>query len=260
MSTDTQTADKDTLADHLDRLGIEHESCPESQLISRSTEEFMENDDENDDARRISYYTGRHIYLARRELVVETDEPDIDNADSIFFANGDHPALELDKLPSMINELDLIRKHAIEIIRTTKPMTTERSIRFGYLSDQAIDLSELRERCYKAVQAAFMAAESACEDPADVEEDIGFDESSLNSEETLVPEGRTEAKDEPDKASYCCFIALTMAARVLDASAAREMAQRVCSGVNLDDLIFNLEIFKPLPKASHGRRIYQTRV
>ncbi|KAF5556828.1 flavin-containing protein, partial [Fusarium phyllophilum] len=249
MSTDAETADRDSLADHLDRLGIEHESCPESQLIRRNTGDSIQNDDENDEARRISYYTGRHIYLARRELVVETDEPDTDNVKSIFFASGDHEALELNTLPSMINELDLVRKHAIEIIRTTEPMTTERSIRFGYLSDQAIDLSELQERCHEAVQAAFMAADSACEDPTDVEEDIGLDESSLNSEETLTLEGRAKAKDEPDKASYCCFIALTMAARVLEASTVREMAQKVCSGVNLDDLIFNLEIFMPLTQS-----------
>ncbi|KAF4485632.1 pre-mRNA-splicing factor rse-1 [Fusarium agapanthi] len=36
-----------------------------------------------------------------------------------------------------------------------------------------------------------------------------------------------------------------MAARVLEASTAREMGQRVCSGVNLDDLIFNIELLKP---------------
>ncbi|KAG5787606.1 hypothetical protein H9Q69_013320 [Fusarium xylarioides] len=149
----------------------------------------------------------------------------------------------------MVNELDLVRKHAIEIIRTTEPMTTERSIRFEYLSDQAIDLSKLRERCYEAVQAAFMAADSACEDPADLEGDTGLDESNLSSEEVSAPEGRAEAKDEPDKASYCCLIALTMAARVLDTSTAREMAQNFCSGANLDDLIFTIELFKPLTQS-----------
>jgi hypothetical protein len=249
MLTKAETADRDNLADHLDRLSIGDEVCPESHLIRRDTEEFIESDDENDDMGRISYYTGRHIYLARRDMVFETDEPDMDNSQSAFLGHGDNEILQLDNLPSMVNEFDLIRKHAIEIIRTTEPMTAERSIRFGYLSDKAIDLSELRERCYKAVQAAFMAADSACEDPADHEEDTGLDVQKLNSEQTLTPEERAEAKVEPDQASYCCFIALTMAARVLVASTAREMAQKVCSGANLDDLVFNIELFKPLTQS-----------
>ncbi|KAF5707949.1 flavin-containing protein [Fusarium mundagurra] len=249
MLTDAGTADGGHLADHLDQLDIENEVCSESQLIRRNTEQSIENDDENDEAGRISYYTGRHIYLARRELVLETDKPDIGNSQSVFLAHGDNEILQLNKLPSMFNEFDLIREHAIEIIKTTEPMTTERSIRFGYLSDQAIDLSELRERCYDAVQAAFMAADSACEDPADLEEDTGLNEPNLNSEETLATEGRAEAKDKPDQASYCCFIALNMAARVLEASTAREMAQKVCCGANLDDLIFNIELFKPLTQS-----------
>ncbi|KAF5599869.1 flavin-containing protein [Fusarium pseudoanthophilum] len=249
MLTDAGTAADGRLADHLDRLGIEEEVCPESQLIRNNTEKFIESDDENDDMGTISYYTGRHIYLARREIVFETDELDIDISQSVFLAHGDNEILQLDKLPSMVNESDLIQKHAIEIIRTTEPMTTERSIRFGYLGDQAIDLSELRERCYEAVQAAFMAADSACESLADPEEDTGLDGQKLNSEEILALEEGAEAKSKPDQASYCCFIALTMAARVLEASTAREMAQKVCRGANLDDLIFNIEIFKPLTQS-----------
>ncbi|KAH7208219.1 hypothetical protein BKA60DRAFT_639542 [Fusarium oxysporum] len=244
MSTDEEAAEIGSLNDHLDQLNIEDNVGSESQLIRRSAEESPENNEENDTG-KTSCYTGRTIYLARREFVLETDEPDIDNANSIFLASGDNEILQLDKLPSMINEFDLIRKHAIEIIRTTEPMTAERSIWFGYLSDQAIDLSELRERCYEAVQAAFMTADSACEDLADLGDNTALDDPSLNLEGTLAPEARAEAKDEPDKASYCCFIALTMAARVLKASTAREMAQRVRSGANLDDLILNIESLKP---------------
>ncbi|PNP76456.1 hypothetical protein FNYG_10194 [Fusarium nygamai] len=253
MLPDTETAAKGSLADHLDDLEIEAEVFPEPQPIHRNIEEFVENDDENDDENdevdKISYYTGHHIYLARRELIIETGEPDIDNPQSVFLAHGDNEILQLDMLPCMVNEFDLIRNHAIEIIRTTEPMTAERSIRFGHLSDRAIDLSELRKECYEAVQAAFMAADCACEDPANLEEDTGLDKHKLNSEETLTPEEGAEAKEEPDQASHCCFIALTMAARVLEASTAREMAQKVCSGANLDDLIFNIELFKPLTQS-----------
>ncbi|EWG35949.1 hypothetical protein FVEG_00129 [Fusarium verticillioides 7600] len=249
MLTDAETADRDNLADYLDRLDIEDEVCPESQLIRGNIEKPMESDDESDDVGRISYYTGRHIYLERREVFLETDEPDIHNSQSVFLAHGNNQILQLDKLPFMVNEFDLIRKHTIEIIRTTDAMTIERSIRLGYLSDQAIDLSELQERCYKAVQATFMATDSACEDPTDLEGDTGLNEHKLNSEETLTPEEGAEAKVKPDQASYCCFIALNMASRVLEASTAREMAHKVCSGANLDDLIFNIEIFKPLTQS-----------
>ncbi|KAH7144699.1 hypothetical protein DER46DRAFT_666649 [Fusarium sp. MPI-SDFR-AT-0072] len=221
MSTDKEADEIGSLNDHLDQLEIEDNVDSESQLIRRSAEESPENSEE-DDTGKVSYYTGRTIYIARREFVLETDEPDIDIDKSVFLANGNDGILRLDKLPCMINEFDLIRKHAIEIIRTTDPMSTERSIRFGYLSDQAIDLSELRERCYKAVEAAFIAADSACEDPSDLEDNTTSDEPGLNSE-TLAPEGRAKAKDMPMEASYCCFIALTMAARVLDASTEREM-------------------------------------
>ncbi|KAF4946521.1 hypothetical protein FGADI_11159 [Fusarium gaditjirri] len=233
-----------SLSDHICQLQIQDKVRLETQLTRRSAEESPENNEEEETG-NVSYYTARSIYLARREFVLETDEPDMENAESVFFACGDDEILKLDKLPSMINEFDLIRKHAIEIIRTTRPMTNERSIRFGYLRDQAIDLSELRERCDEAIQAAFMAAVSACEDPADRGDDTDLDEPGLESEETLVPKGTNEANDEPDEASYCCFIALTMCARVLDASTAREMVQKVRSGVNLDDLILNIEILKP---------------
>ncbi|KAI7762940.1 hypothetical protein LZL87_013431 [Fusarium oxysporum] len=211
MSTDKEADEIGSLNDHLDQLEIEDNVDSESQLIRRSAEESPENSEE-DDTGKVSYYTGRTIYIARREFVLETDEPDIDIDKSVFLVNGNDGILRLDKLPCMINEFDLIRKHAIEIIRTTDPMSTERSIRFGYLSDQAIDLSELRERCYKAVEAAFIAADSACEDPSDLEDNTTSDEPGLNSE-TLAPEGRANAKDMPMEASYCCFIALTMAAR-----------------------------------------------
>ncbi|SCV26329.1 related to flavin-containing monooxygenase [Fusarium fujikuroi] len=249
MSADAETSDGGSLTDHLDRLNIEVGGRSNSQLTRRNTEESIEDDDGDDDTEKTLYYTGRHIYLARREFILETDEPDIDKAAKVFFAHGENEILQLEKLPSMINEFDLVRKHAIEIIKTTEPMTTERSIRFGYLSDLAIDLSELRERCYEAVQAAFMAADSACEDSAALENDTGSDEPGLNPEETLSPDSKENAKSEPGEASYCCFIALTMAARVLEASTARDMAQEVCSGVNLDDLIFNIELLKPLTQS-----------
>ncbi|KAM0083587.1 hypothetical protein ACKRZS_004172 [Fusarium odoratissimum] len=124
-------------------------------------------------------------------------------------------------------------------------MTSERAIRFGYLGDRSIDLSDLRKRCYEEVQAAFMAADSAYEDPAELGDNTALDEPGLNLEETLALEGRAEAQGEPDKASLLLLQALTMAARVLEASTATEMAQRVCSGVDLDDLILNIESLKP---------------
>ncbi|KAF5701580.1 flavin-containing protein [Fusarium globosum] len=169
MSADVETVDGGSLIDHLDRLDIEDGGCSDSQLTHINTEESTESNEGNDGTRKTLYFTVRHIYLARREFILETDEPDMDNAESVFFASGDHEILKFTKLPAMINDLDLIRKHAVEIIKTTEPMTTELSIRFGYLSNLVIYSSELRERCLEAVQAAFMAADSASEGPADPE-------------------------------------------------------------------------------------------
>ncbi|ESU17472.1 hypothetical protein FGSG_13822, partial [Fusarium graminearum PH-1] len=203
-----------------------------------------------DDNWRASNYTARSVYLARREYILEsgeldTDGPTTQQRQNIFFANEHYVILALDRLPSMVNEFNTIRRHAVEIIKSTDPMSSERAIRFGYLGDQAIDFSELRRKCCEAVYAAFTAADSACDDLGNPEENNAPDEPGMKTEETSAPKGRAEDKDVPRRGSHCCSVALNIAARVLEASTAREMAQNSLSGAHLDDLILIIETHKP---------------
>ncbi|KAM0083586.1 hypothetical protein ACKRZS_004171 [Fusarium odoratissimum] len=107
MSTDEEAAEIGSLNDHLDQLNIEDTVGSGTRLIRRSAEESPKNNEEND-TRNTSYYTGRTIYLSRREFVLETDETDIDSANSVFLANCDDGILQLDELASMINDINLI--------------------------------------------------------------------------------------------------------------------------------------------------------
>ncbi|KAJ4179513.1 hypothetical protein NW755_012422 [Fusarium falciforme] len=54
-----------------------------------------------------------------------------------------------------------------------------------------------------------------------------------------------EAPDEPEQGSYCCYIALTMAARVLKAPSTQKMLEAIREGADLDDLILNIECVRP---------------
>ncbi|KAJ3543418.1 hypothetical protein NM208_g3584 [Fusarium decemcellulare] len=263
MPRHERSTDERDLGEHHDMSSITIPPPPadatdsSTQLISETRADSPGSPDESN-AGQFSYYTGEVIYLARREFVLrsdETDELETDPAttsqpESIFLAVGDDKILRVDKLPSLINEPGLIRELVNDIIGTTEPMSDERAVRLGYLSDQLVDFAELRERCGKAVKAAFEAADDATwgREPgppagaAKAEEDAA-DEPEKKSDETSVSLQNTS--DEPRQRSYCCYVALTMAARILDAATAQEMIEAVRGGANLDDLIFNIEAFRP---------------
>jgi hypothetical protein len=94
----------------------------------------------------------------------------------------------------------------------------------------------------------------SAEDPGDSGQGIAaLGKPDIKSEETPTPNIQAGAQNGSNQGSYCCYVALTMAARVLDASTARETVQRVRSGVNLDDLILNIKSLKP-PTESQPRK------
>lgn len=123
------------------------------------------------DTAHISYFTGRYHPVSKREVhspEAQGFNPNSDaehlpalRPDCIFLAINDHTVLEVERLPSLVDRPDLVRQKAREIVRTTFPLSEERAARLGYLSDRAVDLSELHHRCDEALEAAFRAADDA---------------------------------------------------------------------------------------------------
>ncbi|RSM19666.1 hypothetical protein CDV31_001553 [Fusarium ambrosium] len=235
--------------------------------VASINEEMIDSpgDPEESDKGHTSYYTGDSFYLKRREcILVRNDdsdsEPTILEPERIFLAiEEDDKIIEIDRLPSLVNQPDEIRQLASEIIKGTMPMSEERAVRLGYLSDQCLDLSELRKRCDDALEMAFKAADTAVwgeeegssVDVAEGDENSGnVGDQGTTSQETPAssqdpPQDSNEASDEQEQGSYCCYIALTMAARVLKAPSTQKMLEAIREGANLDDLILNLECFRP---------------
>ncbi|RSL58395.1 hypothetical protein CEP54_007793 [Fusarium duplospermum] len=209
-----------------------------------------------------SHYTGDSLYLKRRECVLvrnndSDSEPTILEPESIFLAiEEDDQILKIDRLPSLVNQPDEIRQLASDIIKGTMHLSEERAVRLGYLSDQCLDFSELRKRCDEALEMAFKAADAAVwgeeeESSDDVPEgNENADNHGTKSHETPASsqnptQDSNEASNEPEQGSYCCYIALTMAARVLKAPSMKKMLEAIREGADLDDLILNIECFRP---------------
>ncbi|KAI8652412.1 HET domain-containing protein [Fusarium keratoplasticum] len=225
------------------------------------------NDSPESDKGRTSYYTGGNFYLKRRECILlqdndsdsGADQPTILRPESIFLAIDDDKILELGRLPSLVDQPDEIRQLASNIIKGTMPLSEERAVRLGYLSDQCLDLSELLKRCDDALEKAFEAADAAVwteaggssAEVAEVEENaVNVGDQGTRSDETPASsqdstEKSNEAPGEPEQGSYCCYVALTMAARVLKAPSAQKMLEAIREGADLDDLILNIECFRP---------------
>ncbi|KAM0348223.1 hypothetical protein ACHAP4_010969, partial [Fusarium culmorum] len=241
-----------------DAVLTRQETDSEPQLAFEKPTQREENNNENKSG-KTSYYTGRPIYLKRLELVLDTEEDYTSEASSqgasetqkqerVYFATGDNQVLRLDQLPDLFDQSEAIQTHAIEIIKDTWLLSSERAVHLGYLSDRCIDLSEFRSRCYAAVEAAFEAAEHAWYegDESPCLQDPRSGDAVTSSKESSVVKTTTDIEeDESNQQSYCCYVAMIMAARVLDASTAKEMVDGVQSGVNLDDLILNIESIKP---------------
>ncbi|KAL2674097.1 hypothetical protein Neosp_012543 [[Neocosmospora] mangrovei] len=209
---------------------------------------------------RTSYYTGGSFYLKRRECILlqhnddfdsATDQPTILRPESIFLAIDDE-ILELDRLPSLVNQPDEIRRLASDIIKGTTALSEERAVRLGYLSDQCLDFSELRKRCDDALEEAFKAADAAVWEEEGGSSADEVDENAKDVETNKTPASSQnpaqelkEAADESEQGSYCCYIALTMAARVLKAPSTQKMIEAIREGADLDDLILNIECVRP---------------
>ncbi|KAJ4199966.1 hypothetical protein NW767_007946 [Fusarium falciforme] len=224
-------------------------------------------DSPESDKGRTSYYTGGSFYLKRRECILLQDngsgsganQPTILRPESIFLAIDDDKILELDRLPLLVDQSDEIRQLASDIIKGTIPLSEERAVRLSYLSDQCLDLSELRKRCDDAIEKAFKAADAAVwieegnssADVAEIDENVVNvgDQGARSHETTASSQDHTqeskEAPDEPEQGSYCCYIALTMAARVLKAPSTQKMLEAIREGADLDDLILNIECVRP---------------
>lgn len=211
---------------------------------------------------RTSYYTGGNFYLKRRECILlrdndsdpGADQPTVLRPESIFLAIDDDKIIELDRLPSLVNQLDEIRQLASDIIKGTWPLSEERAVRLGYLSDQCLDLSELRKRCDDALEKAFKAVDAAvwieeggssADEVDENAKDVGTRPPETPASSQEPTQESNEAPDEPEQGSYCCYVALTMAARVLKAPNTQKMLEAIREGADLDDLILNIEHFRP---------------
>jgi hypothetical protein len=224
-------------------------------------------DPSESDKWRTSYYTGGSFYLKRRECILlqdsdsgsGADQPTILRPESIFLAIDDDQIIELDRLSSLVNQPDEVRQLASDIIKGTMPLSEERAVRLGYLSDQYLDLSELRKRCDDALEKAFKAADAAAwveeggssADVAEVDENaVNVGDQGARPHETTASsqdpiQESNEVPDELEQGSYCCYIALTMAARVLKAPSTQKMIEAIREGADLDDLILNIECVRP---------------